>query len=172
MARKITLTFTVKINSKSDLDQRTCTCICIIPSCNLTLLALNVHCKILVVIMILDQHAILSLQPRPFSCTNFFSVEKIYCISGNFRYLKIFAMEKFDSGNFRKFFYVHKFACTKITCRKMQEWTKVPYFLEYMPRHYRYFFLNALEPVLKQGVLLIIVLQRVLKLLIYHAKIT
>ena len=52
----------------------------------------------------------------------------VYRISGNFRYLKIFVMEKFDNGNFNfrkvnlcEFFDVRKFACTKISCGKMQE---------------------------------------------------
>ena len=86
-------------------------------------------------------------------------------------------MEKYDSGNFRKgkpfvnFFYIQKFTCMKITCGKMQEWMKVSYFVKYMPGYYRYFFLDALEPVLKQGGLFIVILQRVLKLLICRAKI-
>ena len=39
-----------------------------------------------------------------------------------------------------------------------------------MPERYWYFFLNTLEPVLKQGGLFIVVLQPVLKLLVCHTK--
>ena len=38
----------------------------------------------------------------------------------------------------------------------MQEWIKLPYFLKYMPGHYRYFFYDALEPALKRGGLFIV----------------
>ena len=70
---------------------------------------------------------------------------KTYHISGNFQFVKIFVMEIFDRGNlqkgqpFAKFIYIQVFTLTKITRVKMQGWTKVPYFLEYMPRPYWYF---------------------------------
>ena len=100
-----------------------------------------------------------------------------YRISGNFRFVKIFVMEIFNRGNiwkeqpFSKFIYVWLFSLMKITHVKMQEWTKVTYFLEYMPERYLHFLYDALEQALKQGGLFIVAMQRLLKLLVCHARI-
>ena len=96
-----------------------------------------------------------------------------YRISGILQAMKVFiiknlTVEIYSERSAIGKIYLHSITYTlmPIAHAKMQKRMKVPYLLEYMPRHYWYFLHDILDWALKRGGLLIKVMQHPLKLLV------